>query len=53
MYMKVTFPEAITTNMQIGNEFFMFIYPVNCKKSKFSLFLMKLMKTFVFYVLKT
>ena len=25
------FPEAITTNMYIGNDFFVFIYPVTCK----------------------
>ena len=38
------FPEAITTNMQIGNDSFVFKYPVTCKKiSKFTLILLKLM----------
>jgi len=31
--MKLTFPEAITTNMKIGNDFFVFKYPVICKKN--------------------
>ena len=26
------FPEAITTNLQIGNDFFVFKYPVTCKQ---------------------
>ena len=30
--MKFTFPEAITTNMQIGNDSFVFKYPVKCKQ---------------------
>jgi len=53
IYMKLNFSEAITTNMQIGKYFFVFKYPVTCKQniSKFSLFLLKLMKTFVFKVL--
>ena len=39
------FPESITTNMQIGNEFFVFKYPVTCKQKilKFTLILLKLM----------
>ena len=39
------FPVAIITHMQIGNDFFVFKYPVTCKQkiSKFSLFLLKLM----------
>jgi len=43
--MKLTFPKDIITNMQIGNEFFVFKYPVLCKQkiSKFPLFLLKLM----------
>jgi len=43
--MKLTFSEAITTNMQIGNEFFVFKYLVTCKQkiSKFTLILLKLM----------
>jgi len=38
------FPEAITTNMQLGNDSFVFEYPVTCKQkiSKFTLILMKL-----------
>ena len=38
------FPEAITTNMQLGNESFVFEYPVTCKQkiSKFTLILFKL-----------
>jgi len=43
--MKVTFHEAITTNMQNEDEFLVFTYPVRCKQkiSKFTLFLLKLM----------
>jgi len=43
--MKLTFPEAITTNMQIGNDSFVFRYPVTCKQkiSKFTIILLKLM----------
>ena len=39
------FPEAITTNMELGNDSFVFEYPVTCKQitSKFSLILLKLM----------
>ena len=39
------FPEAITTNMQIGYDSFVFKYPVTCKQkiSKFALILLKLM----------
>jgi hypothetical protein len=39
------FPYAITTHMQIKNDFFVFNYPVTCKQkfSTFSLFLLKLM----------
>ena len=39
------FPEAITTNMQIGNDSFVFEYPVTCKQKilKFPLILLKLM----------
>ena len=39
------FPEAITTNMQIGNNSFVFKYPVTCKQkiSKITLILLKLM----------
>jgi hypothetical protein len=39
------FPEAITTNMQIGYDSFVFQYPVTCnqKISKFTLILLKLM----------
>ena len=39
------FQEAITTNMQIGNDDFVFKYPVTCKQkiSKFTLILLKLM----------
>ena len=39
------FPEAITTNMQLGNDSFVFEYPVTCKQkiSKFTLILLKLM----------
>ena len=39
------FPEAITTNMQLGNDSFVFEYPVTCKQkiSKFTLIFMKLM----------
>jgi len=33
MYMKVTCPEAIRTNMQIGNEFLVFKYPVMYKNN--------------------
>ena len=49
------FPEAITTNMQLGNDSFVFEYPVTCKQkiSKFTLILLKLMLTFLFYVLPT
>ena len=38
-------PEAITTNMQIGYDSFVFKYPVTCKQkiSKFTLILLKLM----------
>ena len=38
-------PEAITTNMQPGNDSFVFEYPVTCKQkiSKFTLILLKLM----------
>ena len=38
------FPEAITTNMQVGNDSFVFEYPVTCKQkiSKFALILLKL-----------
>ena len=38
-------PEAITTNMQIGYDSFVFEYPVTCKQkiSKFTLILLKLM----------
>ena len=43
--MKLTFPEAFTTNMQIGNDFFVFKLPFTGKQkiSKFTLFLLKLM----------
>ena len=39
------FPEAITTNMQLGNDYFVFEYPVTCKQkiSNFTLILLKLM----------
>ena len=39
------FPEAITTNMQLGNDSFVFEYPVTCKQkiSKFTIILLKLM----------
>jgi hypothetical protein len=39
------FPEVITSNMQIGNDFFVFKYSVTCKQkiSKFTLILLKLM----------
>ena len=39
------FPEAITTNIQIGYDSFVFEYPVTCKQkiSKFTLILLKLM----------
>ena len=39
------FPETITTNMQLGNDSFVFEYPVTCKQkiSKFTLILLKLM----------
>ena len=39
------FLEAITTNMQLGNDSFVFEYPVTCKQkiSKFTLILLKLM----------
>jgi len=39
--------------MQIGNDYFVFKYPVTCKQkiSKITLILMKLMQTFVFYLL--
>jgi len=39
--------------MQIGNDIFVFKYPVTCKQkiSKFTLVILKLMKTFFFYVL--
>ena len=39
------FPEAITTNMQIGYDTFVVEYPVTCKQkiSKFTLILLKLM----------
>ena len=49
------FPEAITTNMQLGNDSFVFEYPFTCKQkiSKFTLILLKIMLTFVFYVLTT
>jgi len=33
MYMMVTFFEAITTNMQIGNAFHVFKYPVTFKQN--------------------
>ena len=38
-------PEAITTNMQLGNDSYVFEYPVTCKQkiSKFTLILLKLM----------
>jgi len=41
--------------MQIGNDFLVFKYPFTRKQKifTFSLFLLKLMKTFVFYVLTT
>jgi len=41
--------------MQIGNDSFVFKYPVTCnqKISKFTLISLKLMQTFVFYVLTT
>ena len=37
-------PEAITTNMQLWNDYFVFEYPVTCKQkiSKFTLILLKL-----------
>jgi len=43
--MNVTFSEAITTNMQIGNDYLVYKYQVICKQkiSKFSLLLLKLM----------
>ena len=43
--MKLNFPEAITTNMQIGKDIFVFKNPVTCKQitSKFTLILLKLM----------
>ena len=43
--MKLKFPEAITTKMQLGNDYFVFKYPVTCKQkiSKFTLTLLKLM----------
>ena len=31
--MKLHFPEAIATNMKIGNDSFVFKYPVTCKKN--------------------
>ena len=39
------FPEAITTNMQLGNDSFVFEYPATCKQkiSKFTLIVLKLM----------
>ena len=39
------FSEAITTNMQLGNDSFVFEYTVTCKQkiSKFTLILLKLM----------
>ena len=39
------FPEAITTNMQIGNDSFVYEYSVKCKQkiSEFTLILLKLM----------
>jgi len=41
--------------MQIGNDSCVFEYPITCiqKISKFTLILLKLMYTFVFYVLPT
>ena len=44
VYEGHNFPEAITTKMQIGNDFLVLKYPVNCKQGflKFSLFLFKL-----------
>jgi len=41
--------------MQIGNDSFVFEYPFTCKQkiSKFAIILLKLMYTFVFYVLPT
>jgi hypothetical protein len=43
--MKLTFSEAIATNMQIGKDFFVFKFPVTCKQkiSKLKLILLKLM----------
>ena len=43
--MKLNFPEAITTNMQIGNDTFVFKNPVTCKQktSNFTLIFLKLM----------
>ena len=45
MYEAQNFPEAITTNMQIGYDSFVFKYPVTCKQkiSKFTLIVLKLM----------
>ena len=45
MYEAHYFPEAITTNMHIGNDSFVFKYPVTCKQKilKFTIILLQLM----------
>ena len=45
IYMKLNFSDAISRNILIGNDFFVFKYPFTCKQiiSKFSLLLLKLM----------
>ena len=35
--MKLIFPEAITTNMQIGNDSFVFNYPFTRKQKNFKI----------------
>ena len=35
MYEAHIFPEAITTNMQLGKDSFVFEYPVKCKQKIF------------------
>jgi len=53
--MKFTFSRGHYKILKFGNDSFVFKFPVKCKQniSKFTLILMKLMQTYVFYVLTT
>jgi len=54
MYMKVTFPEAITISMEIGYDFLVFKYPVTWKQNfQILIISFEINKTFFFYLITT